>query len=112
MNELRLQAERHLLFRRVAFYLVKHIGEGKIALSEPVVMKEVDPLLQYNDPTFSLDDEACQQLITELWNMGYRPSSVRAIDDIVEAKDQHLTDLRQSNISLTSMIEKLIDKVE
>jgi hypothetical protein len=92
---LKLALERSLFEQGVRFYLYeKH--DNLISIGEPVLMKTEEvpgPSSPY--PTFALPDTAAQQLMDELWNIGFRPSEGTGSAGALAATQKHLKDMRK-----------------
>jgi len=46
-------------------------------------------------PSFFINKENTQNLIDQLWNMGFRPSGIKNKDIAMNAMDKHIEDLRR-----------------
>lgn len=55
--------------------------------------KEQNPVMT-TEASLSLPWEGAQQLMDDLWHAGLRPSQARAGNDVINAKDKHLEDMR------------------
>ncbi len=64
--------------------------EGKAVVMVP--MTDIGMVIE---PTISLGREEIQELMDDMWQAGLRPSSTSSATDLVEAKDQHIGDLRE-----------------
>lgn len=69
------------------------IHDGKIGIIEDLKLKLVEQG-EVVDPTFHLSFEDAQQLMDEFWKAGIRPSSADFTNETLEAKNQHLEDMR------------------
>ncbi len=67
---------------------------GKVAVGQPIVMTEQNEAERI-EPTAMVSREAAQQLMDELYMAGLRPSSEARRQDVVQSKDEHLSDLRK-----------------
>lgn len=59
---------------------------------------EWEPLSEYgtyHSPTLVCDPESMQHLFNSMWERGFRPTGPVKQDAIIEAKDEHLQDLRK-----------------
>lgn len=98
----RLFIDRNLCRGKFEFFFIqRNLQRGTVAVAQPIVMDvleaEDNQMLQ-QDPIFTIDlnDKTfMQELIDELWNLGIRPSNAKVSNDLIEAKDQHLEDLRK-----------------
>jgi hypothetical protein len=47
------------------------------------------------NPTFTIDHDAAQQLLNELWHLGFRPADGTGSAGQLQATEKHLEDMRQ-----------------
>jgi len=79
--------------------------KGLCDIAKPLEFTKHDPADVIEQPTFSLDGEACRRLMSQLWYAGIRPSppagNETAIDRARRILDQERrsTDLRPSRAS-------------
>jgi len=52
----------------------------------------------------TLSQEEVKALMDDMWMAGIRPSSTSSAVDLVEAKDQHLADLRKSHDAIITVM--------
>lgn len=64
-------------------------------LCSALTFTEVAELNTQLPPVVSLNDEAAQRLIDDLWSVGLRPTGIPDGAVALAAKDQHITDLRR-----------------
>lgn len=69
------------------------IRQGE-ATAEPIVMKQRDPNLML-EPSLSLEPEAAQTLMDDLWNCGIRPTEGTGSAGALAATQRHLEDMRK-----------------
>jgi len=71
-------------------------SEGRIVVPEPVVLKvcEEDVFTSTPLPFLSLEPEAAQNLMDELWNAGLRPTEGTGSAGSLAATERHLADMR------------------
>ncbi len=67
--------------------------DGAAAVAEPLVMRTVRGL-EHVSPTLSIDKQAAQSLMDQLWNCGLRPSEGSGSAGALAATERHLTDMR------------------
>jgi len=75
------------------------IGEadfsGKVThISEPLILNKRDDATILT-PTFSLEEEAAQELFNKMWGAGYRPQDGTGNSGHVESLQYHLEDMRK-----------------
>jgi len=78
--------------RRVEF----QPGINRVWYALPLTLKEILPADEgiEQPPTFSLRDEQAQNLIDELWRVGFRPSEGSGSAGSLAATERHLADMR------------------
>lgn len=69
-----------------------YIRKGR-EFAKSVVMEAVKEG-HYVEPSFCLSSEMAQQLCDNLWRIGFRPSRAQDASPVIEAKQQHIDDLR------------------
>jgi len=80
-------------------YVANRSGSS-ISVGQPVVFKEQDPSERMGEPTLRFYDRQgphqLQHLFNSLWEAGLRPPKDQSVDiePVIQAKDQHLNDLR------------------
>ncbi len=92
----RLWAIRKDWDRGIQFVLFERIG-GKISHSTSISMytpseKELGNIIE---PTFSLQPEEAQELMDNLWELGFRPSEGTGSAGALAATQRHLEDMRK-----------------
>jgi hypothetical protein len=67
-----------------------------ISYALPLTLKQMTPQDEgvEQPPTFTLKDEECQNLIDELWRVGFRPSEGSGSAGSLAATERHLADMR------------------
>lgn len=96
INRVSVSLQPHLL-RSISVYLMEAAGfGGVIRLAKPVVLEAITPEMetQVIDPTFSMNMEAGQQLMDELWRCGLRPTDGTGSAGSLAATERHLADMR------------------
>lgn len=79
---------------------------GKLSFPIAEDYKEIDESEEIT-PLLHLSYDACQDIMLELWELGFRPTQDTkdiSINQTVEAHKQHIADLR-------NVTQKLLDKV-
>lgn len=99
----RLLANRAIWSDRVGFALFERRGE-KTAYSKSVVMfvPEVDGTSI--EPTFYLESDEVQELMDNLWHLGFRPSEGTGSAGALAATQKHLEDMRKIAFDLIGEI--------
>ena len=93
MRDIKLIAYRNPSRRAIEFYMRERFPNGKVAIAEPVVMTEIESELVEADPFFTIDEDAMQNFLDELWSAGFRPSGVSDVQ--MTAQGRHLEDMRK-----------------
>ncbi len=67
-----------------------------VAYGLPLTLKTITPDEEGAEqpPTLSMRDEQCQQLMDELWRVGFRPSEGSGSSGSLAATERHLADMR------------------
>ena len=67
-----------------------------VAYALPLTLKTITPDEEGMEqpPTLSMRDEQCQQLMDELWRVGFRPSEGSGSAGSLAATERHLADMR------------------
>lgn len=99
-----LVAERprgsYMMRECVEFYLFSRwrpsAGGEQVAMSQPIVMVDLTPETMglYQQPAFSLKNEAAQKLMDSLWECGLRPTQGAGSAGSLAATERHLADVR------------------
>lgn len=121
-------AEKHLQTMTVRLY---NIGEEINGKTKTRRFKEVEE--QEHEPgmfippeesvTLSLDYDEAQDVIQELWNLGFRPSGVESSNEYVQSLKDHIATLQSTNlhfmdlqkgdfVDALNLVEKAAKKVE
>lgn len=97
----RLYVDRNLCGNRYEFYFMqRNKMRDTIAVAQPLTLESHEHAagMQITKlPTFSipLDDKGfMQHLMDEMWNLGIRPSTAKSGDDLINALNSHLDDMR------------------
>lgn len=97
---LRVHAERQFMQQRVAlFFYIFNSGERRTthACEVQMTIRPVEPAMMSvgdNDPLL-LERAQAQELLDELWRLGFRPQDGAGSLAHVEATQAHLADLRR-----------------
>lgn len=84
--------------------------QGRIAVCEPWVFKQVEEHALTSDPSCAdFDLESAQQLMDELWKCGIRPHEIGTPGHL-KALERHLSDMRQIAMHQLGLASKVIDK--
>lgn len=80
-------------------YLYVELGDEKIGVLQPdgsrkVINRYEDPITKDVLPTFDIDRNTAQELITCLQACGVRPIEITKVEGVLEAQTKHLEDLR------------------
>jgi hypothetical protein len=77
--------------------------DGYYALADPLVMAEVKGHMQaqISQPCFTMENQAAQSLMDQLWGCGIRPSEGTGSAGSLAATERHLADMR--SIAMTSV---------
>jgi hypothetical protein len=65
-----------------------------VAEAGPAVFTAVEQGAAIGEPVTRLDKDACQQMMDELWNLGFRPERGEMSVGQVAATNAHLQDMR------------------
>ncbi|MCY1166563.1 hypothetical protein D9M73_65050 [compost metagenome] len=65
-----------------------------IAEAKPIVFEPVEVTDTWREPAFTMERHDVQQLVDELWRLGYRPSNGEMSVGQLGATERHLNDLR------------------
>jgi hypothetical protein len=75
-----------------------------LAVGDPILMREIkeDNHLgsHYSEPTFTLQNDECQQLMDELWRVGFRPSEGSGSAGALRQAEDHIKSLQRIAFSL------------
>ena len=80
-------------FARVGVTFAVQNGDS-FAIARPVQFETVDPTAVPPAPTVSLQRDAAQQLMDELWRIGVRPTEGSGSAGAMAAVERHLADVR------------------
>lgn len=92
-NQLEFTARREMWNDGISLYVRKQFMMG-VVFAEPLVLappkEEGDPI----EPFITIDIQAAQQLMDELWQCGLRPSEGTGSAGSLAATQKHLQDMR------------------
>jgi hypothetical protein len=94
---LRLKAHLAPWHFGIEFLLVQPMSFNQpkpLVLPGPLTLIEAPEMHVPIEPTFRLSMQSAQQLIDDLWHAGLRPTAGKSSEGLVEAKQQHINDLR------------------
>jgi hypothetical protein len=93
----RLSVSRHPWSSHVGFVLFARQGDRMVYSTDIVMHTPEDPRGggETIDPTFSLAPEETQELMDELWQLGFRPSEGSGSAGALAATQKHLEDMRK-----------------
>lgn len=86
--------------------LIVDINFGHIFIAEPLTMREVSPSALIEQSTLSLDREAAQELMDNLWQCGLRPTEGSGSAGALAATQKHLDDMQKISFEL---LEKVLN---
>ena len=102
--------ERNMRHGEWNVYIITESEDSRIAHGQPIVFIDSTPetigMLQSPTLTFKPDD--MQDLIDQMWVAGIRPSSTSSAADLIEAKDKHIDDLRESHKAMIAILGRII----
>lgn len=75
------------------YFLKRDTFHDTTKIAKPAEFVDYDPG-QVVEPTAFIPDGGFQKLMDALWRTGVRPTDSARLDSVVEAKDAHITDLR------------------
>jgi hypothetical protein len=107
--EIRIIDENYMsgVFKLVPF---ERVGEGRVAIASNIIMEELEPGLTIPfNAGIKMEKGELQELINELWRLGFRPSILGPMGS-VEAKDAHLADLRANGDKMYELLYKFANK--
>lgn len=67
----------------------------KVFTAEPLIFKEREIFECDGDPSFSMDQNAAQKFMDELWTCGLRPSEGSGSAGALKAVENHLADMKK-----------------
>ncbi len=87
---------------KIAFYVfdrhdfVEHDNEGHAYGKHVATNITMEPCLEghQTDPILHINEEDAQKLINDLWEAGIRPNEIYHKDDLLNAMNGHLEDMR------------------
>lgn len=88
-------ADRQLWSGRIALLVLQRGADGAAAIGRNVTMERVEPNA-HTEPTLSLDGQAAQQLMDELWRCGLRPTEGTGSAGALAAVERHLAASEQN----------------
>jgi hypothetical protein len=80
--------------RGLSVWLVDRHQDGKVFVAPPVVFTECDPG-ETSAPSFAMSQEAAQELMNRMWQLGIRPRDGEGTMAHVGAMKAHIEDLRK-----------------
>jgi hypothetical protein len=78
----------------VSFYLGEQQGDGRFAMAERVTLKTQENKGEITFPFLELLDSDVQNIVDELYSIGFRPSKSIDSAGALEATVKHLEDMR------------------
>jgi len=71
-------------------------GEITVSIAEPLTLRTVNEGERFIEPqpSLSMRDEEAQQLVDELWRLGFRPTEGTGSAGSLAATERHLADMR------------------
>ena len=91
-KNIKMLAHKNLSRGAVEFYMRQLLPSGRVAIAQPVIMLETENDGYDAEPFITLDYDAMQSCIDDLWNIGFRPSGVSDLQ--LTAQGRHLEDMR------------------
>lgn len=79
----------------IEFLLVDESLNSRAIAGPPTFKQLTEPVAEHIEPTFRLRDEACQDLMDQLWQVGFRPSEGSGSAGALAATQKHLEDMRR-----------------
>jgi hypothetical protein len=92
---LKAGAQRDVVARGVEVYLWCANSDGSISVVQDALVFGPHDERAVVEPLFFLGEREAIRLMDDLWNAGIRPSSTRAANETLAAKDAHIQDLRR-----------------
>lgn len=80
-------------FGRISLSIAVQDGDV-FSVAKPLTLEKIDPQTYTAEPTVSLQREAAQELMDELWRVGIRPSEGSGSAGSLAATERHLADMR------------------
>lgn len=94
-NKTVIYAQRNFAMDSVDLYLMLYRDGYKKSYMVNAVFKELEEGVTQDDSSpIHLEFEQAQLLMDQLWNVGIRPTDNRDRSEVINAKDQHIDDLR------------------
>lgn len=93
----RVFAELGNFGRRVDLHLMAELPDGRRAIVRPVTIEAVsedEALNQLQQPAISMHNGTAQQLMDELWRIGFRPAEGTGSAGALAATERHLKDMQ------------------
>jgi hypothetical protein len=94
-------ADKKIAMMKVHLWQVGETPTGKLKRREIVEFSEhinEEGAVKYTDnPTLILEYEEAQQVIQELWNLGFRPAGVESSNEYVQSLKDHIATLQAVN---------------
>lgn len=93
----KLSVEKSPWYNTIQFVLFERKNQNTVAYSKEIIM--YSPTLEEQgrmiEPTFSLEPEEAQELMDDLWRIGFRPSEGTGSAGALAATQKHLEDMRK-----------------
>lgn len=109
MNRWRVRIVNSILRNSFGFYLLKESKDGSLDMMKSFEIENIPyedrVKLRNDEPVFNLSEETCQEIVDELWNLGFRARQGHGSVGQLGAVEKHLESVEKVKDRLLSMIE-------
>lgn len=91
--------------RKFDFFIWIEHSDSRRSFADNILMKEI-PDGVMPEHCMSIDKQAAQQLMDELYRCGLRPTQAKKDDEALAAKNEHIGDLRHISFALLDKVTK------
>jgi hypothetical protein len=107
VNRIKVHAIQNWAMDGVEIFIHSHDDMGRLSYATNIEMKDLpEGYLPQDEARIVLREEDAKILMNELWNTGIRPSEQRDRSETLNAKDQHINDLRKVLDAFIQLKEK------